>query len=299
MNINEALSIPDPDDRLPVVIVGPGRLGLSLALALAAAGWPPVALVTPEPARFNFPSPDLPPRPVLAPGHPLPPTDAGLVIISVPDDRLATAANELTAALPPGDAGGWIVLHTSGVHDHSILRPVADRGAATGSWHPMQSFVGADAAAFHEIPVVIEGDPPAVSRAHQLTRTVGGRPVTIPVEVKPLYHALCTISSSHVAALLLFCHDALDRLPPAERPLVWDGLIRLAQTTLDHVRTSPGPEAVTGPTARGDEQTVRRHLDELDWYFPDWAAVYRLLDARLRDRLSRKNPPAAGSEPGD
>lgn len=43
-----------------------------------------------------------------------------------------------------------------------------------------------------------------------------------------------------------------------------------------------GPEALTGPIARGDEATVQRHLEAIETTMPELLELYRVLAERTR-----------------
>jgi len=54
-----------------------------------------------------------------------------------------------------------------------------------------------------------------------------------------------------------------------------------------------GGEALTGPIARGDEETVERHLEAIGEAAPELLDVYRTLAARTREIAARRTPEVA------
>ena len=62
-----------------------------------------------------------------------------MVLITTPDSAIEGVAENL-AQIGGKEWRGKVVLHTSGALDSSVLKPLADLGAATGSMHPMQTF---------------------------------------------------------------------------------------------------------------------------------------------------------------
>ena len=62
-----------------------------------------------------------------------------VVLITTPDSAIEPVAKELAQVGGTGWSGK-VVLHMSGALDTSVLQPLADLGAATGSMHPMQTF---------------------------------------------------------------------------------------------------------------------------------------------------------------
>jgi len=275
--------------RLPVIICGAGRVGLSLAAGLTAIHWPVARLLVRD-ESLGAPS-----RLVHRLGivrvpldRWLPPASPHLLLLSIPDDALPAVAGQLkhTFASVPGT--GWIVLHTSGIHDATSLAPLQASGLATGSWHPAQTFAQPDGRLFTGIPVTIEGDHAAVTAGCSLALALGAHPLTLPPEQKQLYHCLCTISCSHLAALPLFCQDALAAFPPEDRPLLWAALLNLSRATLQNMTAAPDPRsAVTGPVVRGDDRTAARHMELLAHRFPNWRPVYETLHHFLQKILAR------------
>jgi predicted short-subunit dehydrogenase-like oxidoreductase (DUF2520 family) len=120
----------------------------------------------------------------------------------------------------------------------------------------------------------------------QLAGDIGGVPVEIEPDRKTLYHAaacmacnyLATLQEAAIAAAML---AGIGELPArkALSPLV-------AATVNNVMNLGPGP-ALTGPIARGDVQTVERHLAALDATDVELADIYRQLGRRTV-QLARK-----------
>jgi predicted short-subunit dehydrogenase-like oxidoreductase (DUF2520 family) len=94
------------------------------------------------------------------------------------------------------------------------------------------------------------------------------------------YHAAACIASNHLVALL----DQVSRVAPI--PL--EAFLPLVGATVENVATMGPAAALTGPVARGDVETVRRHLDALSGADRD---AYRDL-ARLARQLSGRDDAA-------
>lgn len=270
----------------PLVIAGPGRVGLSLLLALRRAGCGPLTLLARDPAAVG-PLPQGPGLPVVVAdlSEWTPGTGPQILFITVRDEAIAPVARRLSDHFPVA-AAGWIAFHTSGALDHRPLEPLHGRGLAVGSWHPLQTFTTPDPDLFRDIPVAMEGDPPAVAAGTRIARMLGARPVAVPAGLKPLYHCLATTSCAHVAALLLFCREALAEFPESERESIWRGLLALAGRTAAQLNVPDPARVVTGPAARGDRRIIELHRRELAERFPHWLPVYSALTDYL-DRLFR------------
>lgn len=272
----------------PVVVVGRGRVGTHLASALAAAGSGAVLLTgkPPRSARGKAGQP--------VSGIPTTPEPIGLMVLCVPDDALRTTARRLSLDYAGRFRPGAVVLHTSGALCASEIEALRDNGCLLGSWHPQQSFPEIGGDRFDGIRVAVEGDPAAVEAGERLARLLGAKPFRLPRELKVLYHALCTVACSHVAALLLLCRDGVDRFPDGIREEVWNGFLDLARNTLLNLGQATDPcRALTGPAVRGDRRTVSRHLEALGRIDPFHRAVYEVLDRCVQSFLPGTVPEGA------
>jgi predicted short-subunit dehydrogenase-like oxidoreductase (DUF2520 family) len=125
----------------------------------------------------------------------------------------------------------------------------------------------------------VEG-PPSVER---LAVSLGLRPFRVAPADRVRYHAAATIASNHLVALLGQAARVADAagVPP-------EALLPLVRASVDNVDALGPVAALTGPVARGDADTVARHLEVLG---ADDASTYRAL-ARAAFALSGRNDPA-------
>jgi len=211
---------------------------------------------------------------------------SGVVLICVPDGAVAEVASGLEVA------PGTVVAHVAGALGSEAA--AGARGGEPGSLHPLRSFADPEraAAAFAGTACAVEGSPRAAEVLKELVHRIGGTPLHVAPGGKPLYHAGAVFASNYVVALL----HAAERLFEAAgipRESGRRALSRLAEGTLENVKAA-GPEgALTGPVERGDDRTVRRHLEAIRAALPDLAAAYSemgrtTLDlARSRGSLAR------------
>ena len=99
--------------------------------------------------------------------------DSSVILLSTPDGALGNVARVL-ANFDAAKLHGKIVLHTSGALDREVLAPLARRGAATGSLHPMQTFSGRGAPKLEKVIFAVEGDPQS-RRSRAKNRVFSGR----------------------------------------------------------------------------------------------------------------------------
>lgn len=269
-----------------VGIVGPGRAGLGLAQALAQARVRVLGVHGRRPR-------DVPAGVRLTVG-PVPPwlADADVVLLAVGDDALEGLVRDLarSGAVRPGQ----VVLHLSGARASDILAPLAERGAATGSMHPLMT-VSEDpsraARHFRGATFALEGEFDAVRSADILVRALGGIPVMIAPETKAAYHAGAVFASNYLVTALAAAERLLEEagIPAAAAR---EALVPLARATLENVAALGPLAALTGPVARGDAATVRRHREALG---PDGRRLYDAL-ARATLALAKEKGLAPAAE---
>ncbi len=275
------------DTRSPVLppappgslaLVGPGRAGTTLTVALAARGWTPVAVAG---RRIDAPSTLAAAERLGAPAVAV--ADAGreadLVIIATPDAAIADAAVALAGRLRTGA----LVVHLSGACPLGELGKLQGErpDVETGALHPLQSLPSVDLG-LARLPgswCGVDG-PPAVER---LALSLGMRPFRVAASQRARYHAAATIASNHLVALLGQAVRVADAagVPP-------EALLPLVRASVDNVDALGAADALTGPVARGDADTVARHLATLP---SDERAAYRALAAEAL-RLSGRDDTA-------
>jgi len=270
-----------------VSIIGSGRLGTALAVALAGREYSILSVVARrarkarEAARFL----DSDVQALAAKQlHSMLPAD--VFLITVPDDQIAGVAAELSRL--PFTA---VALHTSGALSAEVLAPLRERGWRIGSVHPLMSVSDArdGDAALRGGYWSVEGDKTAVRLAKTIVSDLGGKSFSIRSEDKPLYHAAAVMASGNVTALF---DVALEMLVQCglTRKTARSVLLPLIASTVHNLETKDPAEALTGTFSRGDLETVKRHLAALkDKDLADALDLYRLLGERSL-KLTKGHP---------
>lgn len=236
-------------------VIGAGRAGGSLAGALGRVGWDVVGLL----------------------GRDDDPTDAGadvdLLVIATPDHALAAVA----ATVVPHPA--TVVAHLSGARGLDVLGG-HPRVAAI---HPLVALPDAHRGSIRLVSgawFAIAGDP----LAQRVVDDLHGRWFEVADADRAAYHAAAVVASNHLVALL----GQVERIaggigvPP-------EAYLDLARATLENVAALGPAAALTGPAARGDWDTIARHLAALD---PSEVEAYRALAAAARRLVAGDGLPA-------
>lgn len=238
-------------------IIGTGALGSSLCRAMHPARLTVKSLFNRTPSRAGNLADDLE---IAVSGNF--PEHAGqlgeVIFLTVPDRQIKPVANALAGI--DGELAGSTVVHCSGNEDSGLLQPVSEKGAIVASFHPLQTFSGADESGLFEgIYIDMEGDPGAIEKLKQLARSLGAHPLELDASDKPHLHAAAVTASNYLVALL----DAASEIGSAGElsgEVVRRSLMPLVATTLENISDKPLADALTGPIARGDVDTVRKQI---------------------------------------
>jgi predicted short-subunit dehydrogenase-like oxidoreductase (DUF2520 family) len=254
-------------------IIGTGRLGTALAIALAHEGYSIAALVSrhresaKRAARLSGDSLDVPSRVMAVKELADPPAlellRSQLLLIATPDDQIISVAKTLAKLRLEGSRAAT-VLHTSGALSSTILSPLRDKGWSTGSLHPLVSVSEPKAGArlLRGAFWCVEGDQRAVRLARTIVRDLDGKSFSISSQKKPLYHAAAVMVSGNVTALF---DVALEMLGDCglTRSQARNALLPLLSSAVGNLEKLDPARALTGTFARGDVETVKRHLEVL------------------------------------
>lgn len=259
---------------LTFTLVGPGRVGTSLAAWTVAAG------ASCQGTRGQNRVEEL--------------SSAGqdLLLLAVPDGALPGLAARLALRTQ-----ARVILHTAGGLDASVLAPL-QAGSAVGSLHPLKAFPQPrpDPAEALGVFFAVDGDPPARELAHRLARAWGGVSADLPAASRPLYHLAASLAAGGVVTLLALAADLASRLALPREAL--QGMNRLAQGALAAVLEAGEPaRALTGPVVRGDREALERHWAALAHSAPEKLSLVLELSRETLEQARRAGLQIPAHEP--
>ncbi|HEX7105742.1 MAG TPA: DUF2520 domain-containing protein [Acidothermaceae bacterium] len=268
----------DRPGRLRVGVIGAGRVGAVLGSALKTAGHNLVAVSAVSTASRRRAD-------ALLPGVEIRSADrigldVDLVLLAVPDDALPKLVEGLVAA--GGIRQGQFVVHTSGRHGVDVLRPGTAIGALPLAIHPAMTFTGTSVDLDRLTGVSFGVTAPELLRpvAETLVLEMGGEPVWIAEENRPLYHAALAQGANHLVTLVASSMDLLRRAGADDPQRMLGPLLSAA---LDNALRY-GDAGLTGPVVRGDAGTVRDHVVALRSASPATTAAYVAMARLTADR---------------
>jgi Uncharacterized conserved protein len=223
-------------------IVGGGRMGTALHQALRAAGVP-----------------------VRGPhGRGATGADAAIVILCVPDREIGAAS-----AMLGHDA---IVGHVSASADLSLLAP-HERFVM----HPLLSVIGVSAS-FAGAACAVDGNTArALGVAQSIAHRLGMRARRIAPDQRALYHAAASAAANYLTTVEGMA-EQLAGLVGLERA----DLLPLVLSAVENWGSRGAAAALTGPVARGDDETVAKQRAAVSASAPDQLPLWDALVTATR-----------------
>jgi predicted short-subunit dehydrogenase-like oxidoreductase (DUF2520 family) len=193
-----------------------------------------------------------------------------LVLLCTPDRVIAEVAEEVVV-------GPWVA-HVSGATPLHALSPHTRRFGV----HPLQTFThGRGAEQLDGAWAAISGESPEARAAGTwLAETLGLRPFALDDARRALYHAGAAVASNYLVTLRRAAGallEAADVPPEALDPL----MRRVIENDFE----------LTGPIARGDWETVERHLAAIREERPELEELYVVL-AEVTARIAGQELPS-------
>lgn len=268
-----------------LTLIGCGKAGLSVALALRGAGWTVAACAsrTSESARKGA---EWLSCPVLQSLTDLP--REGLLLLGVPETALKDVDRAVASADP--HLRGRVVLHLSGALPARILEACRLRGASVGSIHPVMTLPDplTGAKNLRQATFALEGRPDAMAAMKAMVRSISGKSFSLSPRGKTLYHAAAVVAANHLVALIADSQEML-RLAGADPSVALPAFQSLMEGTVSNVFASGPVAAITGPIERSDQEIIRNHLQALKRW-PHLSDRYRAMALGALDLVRKRHP---------
>ena len=261
--------MPTPSRNSAIGFIGSGVVGNSLAVALSRKGYRVVAAASRTYSSAEALASRVSGCEAFRSSQDLA-NVADVVFITTSDDAIESVASDISWR------SGQAVIHTAGAASLDVLEPaVRQQGAFPGAFHPLQAFssVEAGAESMGGITFGIEAGLEMKPFLKEMALALGGNPIFLKSEDKPLYHLTGVMMGNHLMALAGSDAQLWEKLgyTRADGAKALAPMMRQAATNLETVGL---PKAVAGPYARGDIGTVRKHLDTLRSRAPEALPLY-------------------------
>lgn len=256
---------------LKLGFIGAGTVGTAMAIRLSQTGYPVIAVHDLNPAAAKRLAEAVKGCRVLATAQEV--ADAAdFVFITTADDFIPQVAAEVKWR------AGQIVSHCSGAASTDVLEPARKLGARVGCIHPLQTFASI-AQAVENLPgstFAIEAEEPQFGVLKDMAIKLNGDWLELKAEDKALYHASACIACNYFYTLMQVATDLWRNWGKSNAEAI-KAMMPMLQGALNNLSNVGLPKALTGPIARGDLMTIRKHLSALEKKAPGMLSLYKEL----------------------
>lgn len=238
-----------------VAILGAGRLGSSLAIALDKAGYTVAAITSRQPTHREWLNSHITTG-IVVENVQTAVNVANIVFITGPDAYIEKICSGVK----------WrshqAVIHCAGAMSLAPLDTARVAGAQTGGFHPLQTFPTIDSyERLQDVSFAIESaSPELLGWLRTLAEDLGGSAFQIESSQRAAYHASAVMACGLLSGLTGLSAEMWEPLG-IERTEALRRLIPLLRATVDALDEKGLPHAITGPFVRGDVETITRHLE--------------------------------------
>jgi len=256
---------------LKLGFIGAGTVGTALSVSLSHKGYPVVAVSSRSQASARNLARAISSCLLVSSNQDV--ADAAeLVFITTPDDAIAPVVSQIRWHK------GQSVVHCSGADSTDILEPARKLGAYVGVFHPLQTFANVRQA-IENMPgstFTLEAEEPLLKTLMDMVTALGGYWIELKASDKVVYHASAVIACNYMVTLVKLATDLWQTfdIPMHQATQV---LLPLIRGTIHNIDTVGIPQCLTGPIARGDTGTIRKHLQALQKVAPSLLSTYREL----------------------
>lgn len=192
---------------------------------------------------------------------------ADIYIIAVKDDAL----NEIASTLRLKDK---LVVHTSGSVNIDVLKKASRN---YGVLYPLQTFA-AKSTLKAGTPFCLEGSSEDVlSKLAGMVKKIHGKAYRLNSEQREKLHLAAVFANNFVNYMFTVAYNIT-----REYKVPFEVLIPLIEETVQNLKVSPPAANQTGPAARGDKGTIKRH-EALLKNRPEYLKLYKALTQSIID----------------
>ena len=202
-------------------------------------------------------------------------TGAAIVLLCVPEREIAAASAVLARGSLVGHVSASAPLDLLAPHERFVL-------------HPLLSVAGASAKFAGATCAIDASTPRALATARALAERLHMRARVVASADRALYHAAASAASNFLITVegmaeRLAMHAGLER----------DALVPLVRGTVDNWAELGARAALTGPIARGDEETAARQRAAVGAAAPDLLPLWDALARGTRELAATTTTEAA------
>lgn len=184
-----------------------------------------------------------------------------IIFITVSDSQITNVWNDISRL----DLGDKMICHTSGSNTSDIFSGANEENVC--SVHPMLAFNSQNVSVntISKAFFTLEGGENAVLKISQILTNCGNKFKVINKEDKAKYHAAACFASNFVVSVCTVAEHLLKDCGFSETE-AREALIPIMENNMSNIISVGTKDAITGPAARGDIETIKAHLAVLGKY---------------------------------
>lgn len=186
---------------------------------------------------------------------------------------------------------GQIIAHMSGASSSEILKRAKEKGCYIYSIHPLQSFADINKSVedLKNTVFSIEGDEEKIKIFERILKKTSNKYFKLTSDQKCLYHVAACVMSNYLVTLIDYGLSLLNCIG-IDSEEGFKAFYPLIQGSIDNIYDLGTKQALTGPIARGDIETIYKHINELKELSTDKLEIYKVLgnmtvDLAIKEKL--------------
>jgi len=199
---------------------------------------------------------------------------ADIYLLCVPDDEIEKLNKTLKLSKK-------LILHTSGSVGMVALKNISTN---IGVLYPLQSFSKHVKVSFASLPLLVEAsNSTSLQQLKTLASSLSKHIHEVDSEGRLKVHVAATMVNNFTNYLYHLSYDFLSK----EKNNYFHLLMPLIKQTAKKIKTNKPSTVQTGPAKRGDEKTIKKHLQLLEKH-PEQKKVYELFTSLIKKKYNAR-----------
>lgn len=246
--------------NMKIGIIGAGKVGISLSYIMAEKGFDVVAISDKNEDALKDARKYLSGKNIFfTKNNPKVIENAEVIFFAIQDRAIKDVVNDLNRMV--NILSNKTIVHTCGSLSSDILKPLDEKGAMLGVFHPLQTFPDIESA-IKVIPdtyFFIEAKGKAAEILKYIANSIGKHGIMIKADDMVLYH-LCAVFVCNLLCALLYCSENIMK----KIDINLTPFVPIIRATLKNIEEKGALSSLTGPIVRGDVDTVLSHLKAIE-----------------------------------
>ena len=248
--------------------IGAGMVGQTLALSLFAHGYNVCSIASRTYASAESLSNSIPGCDAFE-SFSEAANSVDFVFITTTDDSIQEVVNQISWRASQG------VVHCSGSGSVDVFSQVTKQGVQVGTFHPLQAFTTLENSLknLSGSTYAIEGTGEIKEFLAELAICLGGHPIFLNSQDKPLYHASVVMMGGLFQSFAGAVAEIWETFG-IDKNQALKSLVPITKGVCDSLESVGVPDGLAGPYVRGDVGTIEKHIDAVRSFAPHMLDSY-------------------------